>query len=1265
MKRLLRYFTYTIICAIIALAVLLIAASTQTFQKKALQYFASKHLEHFEVADISVRLGGIDLSSVVMAQGDAVVKIPSMHIKWDRSSLLRRDPLHIKLVDIQGFYIDIPDVAAFQETFFKKSTHKKGKEAKSYKQQYDFVTHTETAYATPIIPTTPFAKHFRLDKLDIAGKAKIEDQNISLKAFGKDLGSYQQGRIRLDVKYNTDSEESPITAADFQTELNVIVNEEGLIQKIILDSSFMGHSRLLNAPAEIKLQGLIEPSKSGEHYTMNMYFMDAYGNESPLFDLDANLNVPENRLHAKYKGYGTQDQILPFLTNNLIPNFNLQYEGVCNYDFSAQEFHCMETGGIDASDFGQVNPVLLNFEDVHLAYKVDFKYSPQLLDVRVLDTVIQDKQGATLLAIQLNQPFKLHIKDQRVKLTQAEGDILRIQTNGFPIAYLSPFFPSYEIKSDPLSMDLILSFNEDQSVHLRANRAIELNHLSLSKNNTVLLQDISLYLLPEASYQDHYLNFAYKPLKISTQEQPILNTQGNVYLTLNQFTPEVINMQGTLAANITLWLQQNGVRQLYAQKPINQTAKLTSNYEFTYSLDALSIKQLSLKLTDNLPSTHKEGFLNVELKQPIMIPLDDPIKHLYAMEVQGELLTINLQNFPIALVEPFIPESLNFKADKLTGFTKIERSHKRIMNNKEVEGLSFKMDEPINLTHVYFSAGDQAYLSGVHLSFFAEGFLSEDYIEAKWQDLLIAQTSLTKLPIISSTGTIKVLDENVQFIELEADVDLPQLLAQPSINQKSNLNTGLLRIYAQTSPQESRAFKANLQLKNIELIRPAKHIDTITMACQGTISKDNTIEFMSPLSINGPSGTSDLKISGLVKQLESNKSFDIQVEGSRIELNDVLLLGKLMETEGTPAASSPSKPSSTQTPSPVATKKRNTTRDSRPFWYGIQGELQLNVQTIAYAQFTVDQLFAKAKVTNKAIDIEKLNGSLLDAPFDFSGNIIFNEKDDKPYTLKSKASLQDLNMGLFLVQSEFAKEPPIDGIFSVATNAYSNASNLDTLLEVMQGDFQLQGRNGKLYTYSSASDTVKVGTQVVRVAGAIFGSQVKELDFLSQVVDFFKEIPFYQVNIQAKRGADLNIDIYRFLLEGPEVYLTGMGQVTYQENVPISNQPLDMTTRIDAKGKAASLINSLGLLKNDINKQGYYIGPEFHVKGTAGKPSFTEFYNLFSRPRVSPSQNQGPDQESIFNKLGLPISNPKKTGTQPNQNNIDDPVKGIMNLFGL
>lgn len=1262
MKRFLRYLAYTLLFAFVMIATLVIVASTQTFQRKVLQHYASKYLDHFEVKEIHIYPSGLDLTSVVLAKADAVARFPLIHIKWDRSSLLYRNPLHIKTVDIEGFLIDIPSIATLQAAISGHKGDANAPLAKTYKSQYDFTTHTKTQYATPIIPATPFAKHFRLDKLEISGKINLEDQAITLKALGKDIGSYRQGLISLDVQYSTTSDQKPITDATLQTELNIMVNEEGLIQKAILDSAFIGHSRLLNTPAQIKLQALIEPSKAGEHYALNLYTLDGKGQESPLFDVDATLNVPQNTLHAKYKGYAQDEQILPFLSNINIPNFNLQYEGVANYDFGKQELHLMEVGSIEANDFGQVDPSLKDFKDIQLFAKVDLKYSKGLLDLRVLEATLKDNVDNPLLKVELGQPFKLHVKDHRIKLTQAQGDLLRIHSDGFPIAYLSPFFPDYQIQSNPLSLDIILSFDPGEGLRIRANRPIELSGLNLRDKNTPLLEDMSLRLTPEAIYQDQYLTFYYKPLEVTSHGQTILNAQGVIHLTMDGLIPEGLDTQGKIAANITAWVQQKIIQKYYNGKPLNQTVQLDCTYNLTHSDEALSVKELQIKLTDDVPTTHKEGFLNLTLKQPIVLSLDDALESLYNLDAQGDILSINLQNFPVSLVTPVIPKGIDFRADKLTGHATITRLAKNIGSGKTEEGLSFKMDEPINLTHVYLAKEGQSYLSGVHLSFFAQGFISQNYLEAKWQDLLLAQTSLTRLPIVSSSGTVRVLDNQVEFIELESDIDLPQLLAQPNVGAKSNLETGLLRLYAQASPRESSAVKANLQLKNIGLISPAKQIDTVTLAFQGTLSEDNSkLEFVSPLTIDGPSGTSDLNIRGLVNTSKDTRRFNIEVEGTRIELNDVLLLTHLAEPQ-TSATSKPQEPTKTQAAAPTA---RNTARDSKPFWHGLQGNLEVNVQAIAYAQFTLDQLMAKASITDTSISVEKLTASILEAPFDFSGSIIFDQKEANPYTLSSKANLQNLDMGPFLVLSEFAKEPPVDGTFSIATNAYSSAPNLDILIEDIQGDFQLQGRNGKLYTYSGASDTVKVGTQVVRAAGAIFGGQVKELDFLSQVVDFFKEIPYYQINIQAKRGANLNIDINRFLLEGPEVYLTGMGRVTYQENVPIGNQPLEMTTRIDAKGKAASLINSLGLLRNDINKQGYYIGPEFHITGTASSPSFKDFYNLFSRPRVSPGKNGGPDQESIFGKLGLPIAAPKDSGTKAPQKQEEDPIKGIMNLFGL
>ncbi|HQU09529.1 MAG: hypothetical protein B7X06_03355, partial [Verrucomicrobia bacterium 21-51-4] len=196
---------------------------------------------------------------------------------------------------------------------------------------------------------------------------------------------------------------------------------------------------------------------------------------------------------------------------------------------------------------------------------------------------------------------------------------------------------------------------------------------------------------------------------------------------------------------------------------------------------------------------------------------------------------------------------------------------------------------------------------------------------------------------------------------------------------------------------------------------------------------------------------------------------------------------------------------------------------------------------------------------------------------------------------------------------------------------------------------------GTFYVLAAGGKAAQAGAAVVGIAGIVnkaTGNKVGQIDTLNRVTQLLQKIDYTEFRIEAKRGSDLNIVLNPFLVQGPELRMFGTGAVTYQDGVAIANQPLLVTTFIDAKGSAAKTFSDIKLLSTEVDSAGYYKGPQFRITGTPANPNFSELNSVLEKAAMGVATSGG----SSSGGSGY-------TGAATDA--VQGAVKGLGKMFGI
>jgi len=349
--------------------------------------------------------------------------------------------------------------------------------------------------------------------------------------------------------------------------------------------------------------------------------------------------------------------------------------------------------------------------------------------------------------------------------------------------------------------------------------------------------------------------------------------------------------------------------------------------------------------------------------------------------------------------------------------------------------------------------------------------------------------------------------------------------------------------------------------------------------------------------------------------------FTGKIASNQFIVDDFLPLGALAPAAETPVASTTPPPRGPTTPPPRSTLPPSTkppTRDTAPFWKGVNGKAEVDLKRIVYGKdYVISGVRGTAVITDTKLSLDGLEGRFKENPFKVAGGVTFSAQQAKPYALIGSADVANFDVGEFLRATNPAEKPALETKATVSAKLNGNGATVDDLVKNAFGKFELSGTKGTMYLLErkgGAGTAVNALALGLGILGAARGSDTASA--LGEIAKLLNAVPFDSMKMQVERSADLSFKLTSLEVLSPIVRTTGTGTVASKTTEDLPNAPMNITLQLGAKGELAHLLKRVNLLPQTqqgqkLDEKGYELMTRtFNIGGTPAKPDNSALWKL-------------------------------------------------------
>jgi hypothetical protein len=820
--------------------------------------------------------------------------------------------------------------------------------------------------------------------------------------------------------------------------------------------------------------------------------------------------------------------------------------------------------------------------------------------------------STTLATVAALQKFSIPL-NKDTALAPVSGNLATIEANAFPLALVQPFLPAnVKISGNPLKGKILLAgaAGSEAALILQTLEPMTIENAGFAQNSEAQFSNVTLSLNSIGTWQSSKMAGQVR-LQAASPQGVLMD------LTINATAGP-----GTMSANVTA----NGRLGAIAEQPIGADWRYflpDPKPEYTVSANITSTPSdftLSSAEVRVVPSGGVDAPLaDAKLIQaftlhtvPATAPDAKPTKSW--PQLSGDVASIKLSNLPAGVLALAMPGYL-LHGQGLTGDVVVrgtgDGNYSLVANAPVVaSGLTVARQNaphpPTEWVHdLTFSMMPSATFSSQGVSAWAV-----ENLTLASDDTPLAHGSLEWA---SAAGQNWPLHAKVSL-----QADLAQLLTQPILQKYDNLAYGLLSIDGAMDTGGNLSLNANLtswavhdpdvKLPKMVFENATGKVDRATGAVQLTI----------PIKGEGITGSTDCQVVFGLEPSGASHKFTLNVTGNNLIIDDLLAV----QAGLFPPPPTPERPPGA--PPPDAAFTISSTPDKSPLWGDWQGSAQIQLKKMTYHNFAIDNFAASAQVSPTQAVVPGVTGNFQGAPIALNATLGFNgTQADTPYQLQSSLSFKNFNAGAYFQARDPSATPPVEGNFDITGAVNGQGANLDDLIDKVQFNFSLGSSSGTFHLLDLVANKVGLSGKTLKsltsAAGALVGllgnkvagNAVAQATSVTDLISTLDSFQYTKLVFEAQRGADHNVKLSQFDVQGPTVEMTGTGQISYVRGQPIPDQPLAATLNLNAKGTLATAMQTIHLLGGQ-TANGYAQGPQFKVTGTIQKPNYNFLYDLLT-----------------------------------------------------
>jgi len=597
--------------------------------------------------------------------------------------------------------------------------------------------------------------------------------------------------------------------------------------------------------------------------------------------------------------------------------------------------------------------------------------------------------------------------------------------------------------------------------------------------------------------------------------------------------------------------------------------------------------------------------LDVKLQRKFSVQLVDGKPRM--SEQPGELLSIALSNLPVEWLAPFSPAKIS--GGNISGAATLSASSQ--------DSFSLQSSQPWTVGQLSVSQNGQPVLASVDVSVRPDIAVNGDQVTVKLDGVQLTNGGKT-LAAGNLDISSNLKDPATQtMVTGKLNGDLAKLEAQPVLNRFHGLAGGNYDLTADLKPGANGAMDvdASLQLSNLTLRESYDTLAGATLSVTGSVKGADSVDLQGPLTINGMRASS-AQLVAQVDRSQGGNQFNLSAKGDTLVYDDLMFLQSAISNPDLKSekAKQPGQGSASE-PDKVAA------------WHGNEGKIEVQFAQVYWGSNLLTGFDFGLDMNAAQLDVSKLAAQLNGAPVNANAKIDFQNGKEKPYVLDASLDLEKLEVGSLLAKDGNPQNASVTGEYTIKGTASGAAPTLNSMTEFAQFQLDLKGGPGvvrSLKSNTAVSATAGLLGTATGLAGLIGGDTVQKNPGVATINSLLnaisKEIEYEKISFVANRGADLNANLQEFLLFSPENSLKfkGAGQIKFQENTPLAQQPMLIRSELWVEGDQAEVMNKLKLLGSQKDADGYQAGPKFDITGSLSQP---DYYSSLARTLLSNVSN--------------------------------------------
>jgi len=368
---------------------------------------------------------------------------------------------------------------------------------------------------------------------------------------------------------------------------------------------------------------------------------------------------------------------------------------------------------------------------------------------------------------------------------------------------------------------------------------------------------------------------------------------------------------------------------------------------------------------------------------------------------------------------------------------------------------------------------------------------------------------------------------------------------------------------------------------------------SVTAGVSADVYADGEVSFLAPVKVAFGSSVSDVSAEGTRTRGDDGPRIDVKLTGGNVALDHLRLLatplallggGRVAGAEG---------------------------RDRIPFWGNWVGHATVAFDRLSAGDADFNGVDATVDVDHGSLRLKGGGGRRPQkAMATGEGSISFDPAAKFPYDLKAVATINPVDAATLFGAPQPGQDPVIEGRFSVVRTLTGKGANLDDLAAFTHEEDQVTSASTggiirllKPGAFQAVTDVATPVSDSVKTAGSflvgvVFGVKKdfsnagtnkvsKTTEAVLNFADQVSEFNYDQIAVTAIRGYDRTLHLVKMEMTAADEHLTGSGQITYVEGLPLSAQPLHVDLQLGVRNGMADLLSTSGLLSSHKDELGY------------------------------------------------------------------------------